>query len=81
MLGPTLASFVGLTEVMFAVLVAWFLLDELPTGVQLAGGVLIVAGVALVRVDELRSTRSPLPVAHETVPAPRVERAQREPAA
>lgn len=53
-LGARLASFVGLTEVIFAVLVAWLALGELPTSVQLFGGVLIVAGVALVRVDELR---------------------------
>ncbi|MFC0008014.1 EamA family transporter [Micromonospora siamensis] len=54
-LGSRLASFVGLTEVMFAVLIAWVFLGELPTVVQLLGGVLIVAGVALVRVDELRT--------------------------
>jgi drug/metabolite transporter (DMT)-like permease len=53
-LGAKLSSFVGLTEVMFAVLVAWLVLGELPTAVQLLGGALIVAGVALVRVDELR---------------------------
>ncbi len=54
-LGARLASFVGLTEVLFAVLFAWLLLGQLPGGLQLAGGVLIVAGVALVRVDELRT--------------------------
>jgi len=54
-LGPKLASFVGLTEVLFAVLFAWLFLGELPTSVQLAGGVLIIAGVALVRLDERRS--------------------------
>jgi drug/metabolite transporter (DMT)-like permease len=53
-LGARLSSFVGLTEVMFAVLIAWLVLGELPTGVQLIGGTLIVAGVALVRLDELR---------------------------
>ena len=53
-LGPKLASFVGLTEVVFAVLFAWLVLGELPHAIQLAGGVLIVAGVALVRMDELR---------------------------
>jgi drug/metabolite transporter (DMT)-like permease len=53
-LGARLASFVGLTEVVFAVLVAWLMLGELPTGVQLGGGVLIIAGVALVRADEFR---------------------------
>lgn len=57
-LGARLASFVGLTEVVFAVLFAWLLLGELPTGVQLMGGVLIVAGVALVRIDELRPAKS-----------------------
>jgi drug/metabolite transporter (DMT)-like permease len=57
-LGARLASFVGLTEVLFAVVVAWLLLDELPTVVQLLGGVLILAGVALVRVDEMRTARS-----------------------
>ncbi|MGC1212533.1 MAG: EamA family transporter [Micromonospora sp.] len=54
LLGARLSSFVGLTEVMFAVLIAWWVLGELPTAVQLLGGALIVAGVALVRVDELR---------------------------
>ncbi|MEV6965329.1 DMT family transporter [Hamadaea sp. NPDC051192] len=51
-LGARLSSFVGLTEVLFAVLFAWLILDELPTVVQLLGGVLIVAGVALVRLGE-----------------------------
>ncbi|SBT48773.1 EamA family transporter [Micromonospora auratinigra] len=56
LLGARLSSFVGLTEVMFAVLIAWLVLDELPTGIQLLGGALIVAGVALVRLDELRGS-------------------------
>ncbi|MFC3503132.1 DMT family transporter [Micromonospora krabiensis] len=59
-LGPRLSSFVGLTEVMFAVLIAWLVLGELPTVVQLLGGALIIAGVALVRVDELRGSRAPV---------------------
>ncbi|HCT76838.1 MAG TPA: EamA family transporter [Micromonosporaceae bacterium] len=54
MLGPKLASFVGLTEVAFAVIFAWLMLGELPVAIQLAGGVLIIGGVALVRLDELR---------------------------
>ncbi|WP_433530147.1 EamA family transporter [Micromonospora sp. CA-263727] len=58
-LGARLASFVGLTEVMFAVLIAWLVLGELPTVVQLLGGGLIVAGVALVRLDELRAPGEP----------------------
>lgn len=55
MLGPRLSSFVGLTEVMFAVLIAWLVINELPTPTQLAGGVLIVLGVALVRLGEIRA--------------------------
>ncbi len=51
-LGARVASFVSLTEVLFAVLWAWLLLAELPRPVQLAGGALIVAGVVLVRSDE-----------------------------
>ena len=53
-LGSTVASFVGLTEVLFAVVFAWLLLGELPRPVQLVGGALIVAGVVAVRVGELR---------------------------
>jgi drug/metabolite transporter (DMT)-like permease len=56
-LGARLSSFVGLTEVLFAILIAWVVLGELPTVVQLIGGVLILAGVTLVRVDELRADR------------------------
>lgn len=54
LLGPKLASFVGLTEVICAVFIAWLLLGQLPTVLQLAGGALIVTGIALVRIDELR---------------------------
>jgi drug/metabolite transporter (DMT)-like permease len=54
LLGARLASFVGLTEVLFAVAFAWLLLGQVPAPVQVAGGVLVLAGVALVRLDELR---------------------------
>lgn len=53
-LGAKLAAFVGLTEVIFAVLIAWVLLDELPTSIQLGGGVVMVVGIVLVHIDELR---------------------------
>jgi drug/metabolite transporter (DMT)-like permease len=52
-LGAKLASFLGLTEVLFAVLFAWLLLGQLPGLSQLVGGVLIIGGVALVQWDEL----------------------------
>ena len=54
MLGAKVASFVALTEVLFAVVFAWLVLAELPTPVQLVGGVLIVAGLVAVRADEAR---------------------------
>jgi drug/metabolite transporter (DMT)-like permease len=52
-LGAKLASFAGLAEVLFAILFAWLLLGQLPTTMQILGGVFILAGVALVRLDEL----------------------------
>ena len=51
-LGSTMASFVGLTEVLFAILFAWILLGELPRAIQLLGGALILAGVVAVRLGE-----------------------------
>ena len=69
MLGATLASFVGLSEVLFAVLFAWLLLNELPKGIQLVGGLLIVGGVALVRIDELRRDRGRAPLLVGAEPA------------
>lgn len=56
-LGSKVASFISLTEVLFAVVWAWLLLGELPGPIQLMGGGLIVGGVILVRVDELRGAR------------------------
>jgi drug/metabolite transporter (DMT)-like permease len=56
-LGSRLASFVALAELMFGVLWAWVLLDELPRPVQLLGGVLIVAGVVAVKLGERTTAR------------------------
>lgn len=53
-MGERLASFVGLSEVLFAVVIAWLLLGEVPSLVQAMGGALIVAGVILVRLDGAR---------------------------
>ena len=51
-LGPRLASFLGLLEVLFSVIFAWLLLGQLPHLVQLLGGVLLLGGVILVRAGE-----------------------------
>jgi drug/metabolite transporter (DMT)-like permease len=64
-LGAKLASFIGLTEVVFAVVFAWLLLGQVPTGVQLVGGLFIIAGVTVVRIDGLREPR---PVQAEPTP-------------
>jgi drug/metabolite transporter (DMT)-like permease len=58
-LGAKLASFIGLAEVLFAILFAWLLLGQLPSPVQFLGGAFILAGVTLVRVDELRPAPVP----------------------
>ena len=72
LLGAKVASFVGLTEVLFAVVFAWLALGESLSAVQLAGAALVVGGIALVRVDELRE----VPVApHEAVVSAGVPRA------
>ncbi|WP_449374283.1 EamA family transporter [Arthrobacter psychrolactophilus] len=55
-LGSKVASFVALFEVLFAVVWAWILLGELPRAIQLLGGVAIMGGVVLVRLDELRGS-------------------------
>jgi drug/metabolite transporter (DMT)-like permease len=69
-LGARLSSFVGMAEVLFAVLFAWLLLGQLPTALQFGGGALILAGVALVRLAELRE-----PAAPQAGPRPDADRA------
>ncbi|WP_425956512.1 EamA family transporter [Xylanimonas sp. McL0601] len=54
-LGARLSSFVGLVEVVAAVAVAWLLLGQAPAAVQLAGGALVLAGVAAVQAGEPRT--------------------------
>ncbi|MFG6277795.1 DMT family transporter [Microbacterium sp. 5K110] len=71
LIGSRLASFVGLSEVLFALGFAWLLLGETPAPVQFVGGALILAGVVLVRLDadgpaEPRTETASVPV----VPAP-----------
>lgn len=53
-LGPKLASFVGMSEVLFAAALAWVALGQMPSSAQFTGGALILAGLALVRADEPR---------------------------
>ena len=67
-IGSRVASFVGLSEVLFALGFAWVFLAEVPAPIQFVGGALILAGVVLVKVDDLRS-QSTAPAA-ASVPLP-----------
>jgi drug/metabolite transporter (DMT)-like permease len=58
-LGSRLASFVGLSEALAGVVLAWLLLGEQPRAVQVAGGALVLAGVVLVRLGEPRPVPPP----------------------
>ncbi len=66
LMGERLASFVSLSEVLFAVVLAAVLLGQVPSVIQVVGGALIVAGVVLVRLAAGR----PGPVAEPVVPTP-----------
>ena len=57
-LGSRLSSFVGLSEVLFAVAFAWLALGQQPGPVQLVGGIVVLAGIVLVRLGE-RPTGEP----------------------
>lgn len=56
-LGARVASFVALSEVLFAVLFAWLLAGEVPALIQLVGGFIVIGGVVLVRLGETRDAR------------------------
>lgn len=61
MLGTRLSSFLGLSEVVFAGVVAWALLGEAIGPVQLIGGILILGGIVLVRLER-RAPRASAPI-------------------
>ncbi|MDQ6688534.1 MAG: DMT family transporter [Actinomycetota bacterium] len=59
-LGSRLASFVGLLEVLFALVFAWLLLGQLLVVVQLLGAALVLAGVVVVKLGETQTSRAEL---------------------
>ena len=67
-LGSRLASFVALLEVVAAIGFAWLLLAELPGAVQVAGGALVLLGIAVVKLGEGRGAQ-PVPAVPEELPA------------
>ncbi len=60
-LGATVSSFAGYSEPLFGILWTILLLAVLPTGMQWLGAAFIIAGVATVRVGELRRSRNHAP--------------------
>ncbi len=70
LLGSRLSSFVGLSEVLFAVATAWLALGQQPAAVQLAGGVVVLAGIVLVRLGERPADEPDLPVVPDPVVPP-----------
>lgn len=71
-LGSQTASFVALTEVVFAVVFSAVLMGERPGWWQIAGGALMIAGVVLVRVAALRERLRPVltTITDDDVPTP-----------
>ena len=61
LLGTRLASFLGLSEVIFAGIVGWILLGEAIAPVGLLGAALILAGIMLVRLEPSPAEVQPLP--------------------
>lgn len=59
LLGSRLASFVGLLEVVAALVLAWALLGESPAPIQLLGGLGILSGVVLVKLGEPEAQADP----------------------
>lgn len=70
-IGSRVASFVGLSEVLFALGIAWLFLGETPRLIQFFGGALILVGVVLVRLDANSASVAALDApSAATVPTP-----------
>ena len=61
-------SLMGLSEVLFAVLVAWVLVGQQPSPVQMAGAAVVVTGIVLARPGPVRPARAAPPPAAVAVP-------------
>lgn len=72
LLGSRLSSFLGLSEVVFAGIVGWILIGEALGALQIVGGVLILGGIVLVRMERGRRGSEPvtIDIDIDLVPAP-----------
>lgn len=52
LLGSRVASFTGLLEVVASVIFAWLLVNQTPNASQTAGGLLIISGIVLAKLDD-----------------------------
>lgn len=68
-LGARLSSFVGLSEVISAIALAWLLVGQLPRPVQLLGGLLVLTGVVAVQQGEAVTARRALAHGRATMQA------------
>lgn len=71
LIGATVASTLGLTEVLFAVVFAWWTLAERPGLLQAFGGALVLLGVALVQRGEAADDETAPRAAVEPAPSGR----------
>jgi drug/metabolite transporter (DMT)-like permease len=69
-LGSRVASFVGLLEVVSGVVWAWLLLTQVPGPLQLVGGLLLLAGIVVVRLGERDAASGDLATEHGPARAP-----------
>jgi drug/metabolite transporter (DMT)-like permease len=72
-LGTRVASFVALTEVLAAILIAWVILAELPGPMQLVGGIVMLLGIVMVQQNEQRTLHTRPARADRPVRAARAE--------
>jgi drug/metabolite transporter (DMT)-like permease len=70
LLGSRLSSFLGLSEVVFAAIVGWLLLGEALGMLQILGGVLILGGIVLVRLERRPADAASVALDIDLVPVP-----------
>jgi len=60
-LAPTAAGLVATVEPVFASIVAWLWLEQILTGWQVAGGVVVLTGIVLAQTARAAPAPTPLP--------------------